>query len=93
MISKKWKKKFENKIIDRLIFLYFNIRNFEISKYRSFYISSFEILTPTPISLVVDRTKAYDDWKYEAIFLISIRRVQKKIFRLDKLNDAEFSVF
>ena len=40
-------KKLENKIIEQLIFLYFNIRNFEISKYRSFYISSFQILTPT----------------------------------------------
>ena len=37
MISKKWKIKFENKIIEQLIFCYFNIRNFEISKYRSFY--------------------------------------------------------
>ena len=42
-------KKFENKIIEELIFLYFNISNFEISKYRSFYISSFKILTPTHI--------------------------------------------
>ena len=40
------KKKFENKDIEWLIFRYFNIRNFEISKYRSFYISSFQILTP-----------------------------------------------
>ena len=40
------KKKFENKIIAKLIFLYFNIRNIKISKYRSFYISSFQILTP-----------------------------------------------
>ena len=41
MISKKWKIKFENKIVELLIFRYFNIRNIEISKYRSFYISSF----------------------------------------------------
>ena len=51
IICNKWKirKSFENETIDQLIFRYFNIRNFEISKYRSLYISSFEILTPTPI--------------------------------------------
>ena len=49
MISTKWYIKFENKIIEWLIFRYFNISNFEISKYRSFYISSFNILTPTLI--------------------------------------------
>ena len=27
---------------------YFNIRNFDISKYRSFQVLSFRILTPTP---------------------------------------------
>ena len=47
MISKKWKIKFENKMIESLIFRYFNIRNFEISKYLSFYISLFQILTLT----------------------------------------------
>ena len=47
MISKKWKIKFENKIIEQLIFSYFNIRNFEKSTYCSFYISSFQILNPT----------------------------------------------
>ena len=47
MISWKWKIKFENKTIEQLIFRYFNIRNFEILKYRSFYISSFQISTPT----------------------------------------------
>ena len=47
-MSKKFKKKFENKIIEWLIFLYFNFRNFEISKYRLFYISSLQILTPSP---------------------------------------------
>ena len=30
-----------------LIFLYFNIRNFEISKSSPFYIRSFDILYPT----------------------------------------------
>ena len=30
----------------KLIFRYFNIRNFKIPKYRSFDISSFQILTP-----------------------------------------------
>ena len=52
IISKKWKihKSLGNKTIDQLIFRYFNIRNFEISKYRSFYISSFQILTPTHFS-------------------------------------------
>ena len=29
------------------MFRYINIRNFDISKYRSFYISSFQILAPT----------------------------------------------
>ena len=33
--------------MEQLIFCYFNIRNFEISKYRSFYMSPFQILTPT----------------------------------------------
>ena len=47
IFSKKYFKKFENKIIEKLIFLHFNIRNFEISKYRSFYILSFQILTLT----------------------------------------------
>ena len=49
MIDQKRKVKFENKIIKELIFRYFNIRNFGISKYRSFYISTFKILTPTRI--------------------------------------------
>ena len=40
-------KKYDNKIIGKLIFRYFNIRNFEIPKFQSFYISSFKILTPT----------------------------------------------
>ena len=34
-----------------LIFCYFNIRNFKITKYRSFYISSFQIFTPTRAKL------------------------------------------
>ena len=38
------KNKFINKIIERLIFRYFNIRNFKIPEYESFYISSFQIL-------------------------------------------------
>ena len=46
MISNKWKIKFENNIIEKLILRYFNIRNFEISKYWSF-----QILTPTHINL------------------------------------------
>ena len=44
IISKNKNKKFE----DKTIFRYFNIRNFKIPKYRSFYISSFQILNPTP---------------------------------------------
>ena len=43
MISKKWIK-FENKIIEQRICRYFNISNFKISKYCSFYISLFQIL-------------------------------------------------
>ena len=39
------KKKFVSK--KKLIFRYFNIRNFKISKSRSFYIWSFDILYPT----------------------------------------------
>ena len=39
--------KFDNKTIEYLIFRYFNVRNFEISKCQSSYISSFKILTPT----------------------------------------------
>ena len=34
--------------LSKLIFSCFNIRNFEVSKYWSSYISSFQILTPTP---------------------------------------------
>ena len=40
--------KINSKIKLSNIFRYFNIRNFEIPKYWSFYISSFQILTPTP---------------------------------------------
>ena len=47
MISKTWKIKLKNKIIEKLIFRYFYICNSEISKYRSFYISLFQILTLT----------------------------------------------
>ena len=47
IISKEWKTKFDNKTIEKLIFRYFNIRNFEISKCQSFYISSLKILTPS----------------------------------------------
>ena len=47
IISKKMKN-YGNKTIEKLIFRYFNICNFEISKFQSFYISSFKILTPTP---------------------------------------------
>ena len=47
MISKIQKIKFKNKIIELFIFRYFNIRNFEISKYQSFYVSSLQILTAT----------------------------------------------
>ena len=36
IISKNWTNKFENKTIEKFIFRYFNIRNFEISKYRLF---------------------------------------------------------
>ena len=39
-------KKYDNKTIEKLIFRYFNIRNFGISKFQSFNISSFKILTP-----------------------------------------------
>ena len=41
MISKKWKIEFDNQIIEYFIFRYFKIRDFEISKYWSFYISLF----------------------------------------------------
>ena len=51
IISKKMKK-CDNKTIEKLIFRYFNIRNFEISKFQSFCISSFKILTPTPSLLM-----------------------------------------
>ena len=40
-------KKYDNKTIEKLIFRYFNICKFEISKFPSFYISSLKILTPT----------------------------------------------
>ena len=54
MIPKKWKIEFENKIVEQLIFRYFNIHNFEISKYRSFCISSFQILIPTQLNVSVE---------------------------------------
>ena len=47
IISKKWKNLFENKNIEELMFCYFNIRYFDIPKYRSFSIWSFQILIPT----------------------------------------------
>ena len=50
MIFKKWKIKFENKIIEQLIYRHFNIRNYEISKYRPFYISSYQISTRTQVT-------------------------------------------
>ena len=40
-------KKYDDKTIEKLIFRYFNNRNFEISKFQSFYILSLKILTPT----------------------------------------------
>ena len=40
------KSTFVNKIMKQLIFRYFNIRNFDILEYRSFYIWSFQILYP-----------------------------------------------
>ena len=46
------KKKIENKIIEQIIFLYLIVRNFKISKYWSFYITSFQILTPTQFFFV-----------------------------------------
>ena len=48
-------KEYDNKTIEKLIFRYFNIRNFEISKFQSFYISSFKILTPTPDGVINTR--------------------------------------
>ena len=44
IISKKWKKSSKIKLSNNSSFF---ILIFEISKYRSFYISSFQILTPT----------------------------------------------
>ena len=43
------KKKFDNETIELFIFRHFNNRNFEILKCRSFYISSFQISTATPV--------------------------------------------
>ena len=40
-------KKYDNKTIEKLIFRYFNVRNIEISKFHSFYIASFKILSST----------------------------------------------
>ena len=41
------------KLSKKLIFHHFDIRNFEISKRRSFYISSFQIFTPTPVDVQI----------------------------------------
>ena len=63
MISEKWKIQFENKTIKQLIFRYFNIRTFKISKYLWFYISSLQILTPTQL---IDETGF---WKKNYVIL------------------------
>ena len=41
------------------MFRYFNIRNFEIPEYRSFYIWTFKILSPPPPSYVSIVTAAH----------------------------------
>ena len=53
MCSSNLKKKIVNKIIEQLIFRYFNIRNFDILEYGSFYIWSFQILHPTLIIILL----------------------------------------
>ena len=40
--------KIKNKFENKKNFRYFNIRNFEIPKYRRFYIWSLQMLTPAP---------------------------------------------
>ena len=57
MIFTKWKNKFVKK---NNIFRSFNIRNFEIWNYRSFYIWLFQILTPTP-NQVDEQQEKYKD--------------------------------
>ena len=57
IISKKMKK-YDNNTIEKLIFRYFNIRNFEISKFQSFYISSSKILTPTQFRVFPEACRA-----------------------------------
>ena len=53
----KFKNKFKNITTEYHTFRYFDIRNFEIPKYWSFYISSFQILTPTLIFYYSDFRK------------------------------------
>ena len=47
------KNKFDNETIEYFIFRHFNIHNFEVLEYISFYISSFQILAPTPVGVQI----------------------------------------
>ena len=98
MVSKEWKIKFENKIIEELIFRYFKISIFEILKYRSFYISSFQILTPTRnfkvSNIKITKDELFNSFIFELIFslftnylhnLIIFQMVKVIIFKLSKL--------
>ena len=64
--------KFENKMIEQLIFCYFNVRNFEISNYRSFCISSFQILTPTHF-VIFYFLKLFDHSNYVSFPILTLQ--------------------
>ena len=53
MYEKITENKFVKKIINQLIFRYLNIRNLEISEYRSFYIWSFQILYLSRLKVIL----------------------------------------
>ena len=95
MISKEWKIKFENKTIAELIFLCFNIRNFEISKYRSFYISSFQILTSTRnfkmTNIKITKEELFDSFIFEFFFSFFINYLHNlKIFQIEKYRFSKW---
>ena len=91
-------KKYDNKTIEKLMFRYFNIRNFEISKFQSFYISSFKILTPTLLKISVmktigDATSVTDNRRVTKVFGVvnkkMIGRGKQKIGRRNRRNKTK----
>ena len=93
-ISKEWKIKFENEIIEKLIFRYFNIRNFEISKYRSFCISKFwpppEIATDNESYVHMDRGPNSESRNVERLKFWNFKIANIKITKDDLFDSFIF---